>query len=416
MKKFLAVLLVLVLAFTFAACNSSNDGDATKAPSSTAGGDSVDYSKVKVGVIHIGDPADGSGYSYAHDLGIQGMQKNLNLSDDQIVRKLNVADDNNQAIKEAIEDCIVRGCTIIFGTSYGYMDIMAELAEEHPEVIFSHGTGYKSNDTNFNNYFGRIYQARYLAGIAAGLKTESNKVGYVAAYGTELAETCSGINAFALGVQAVNPDAVVYVKTLNSWFAPDAETANAEALLEMGCDVIAQHCDTPNPQTAAERAGKFGCGYNSDMTADAPKAHLTAPIWNWSVYYTAAVTAAAKGEWASFGNYYAGIKEGFVDISPLSKNCAENTQAYIDAVKALFNEGSWDVFSNVKLSFDADGKVVKTESALKDNQGNVVISEDNATYSIYSDGKLVSVEGGASAIDGIIKGSMNYFVEGVELK
>ena len=131
MKKFLAVLLVLVLAFTFAACNSSNDGDATKAPPSTAGGDSVDYSKVKVGVIHIGDPADGSGYSYAHDLGIQGMQKNLNLSDDQIVRKLNVADDNNQAIKEAIEDCIVRGCTIIFGTSYGYMDIMAELAEEH---------------------------------------------------------------------------------------------------------------------------------------------------------------------------------------------------------------------------------------------------------------------------------------------
>lgn len=335
MKKFLAVLLVLVLAFTFAACSGSGDNDATEAPSGTDGGGSVDYSKVKVGVIHIGDPADGTGYSFAHDEGIKGMQEALNLTDDQIVRKRNVADDNNQLIKESIEDCIVQGCTIIFGTSYGYMDIMEELANEYPEVIFSHGTGYKSNDTNFNNYFGRIYQARYLAGIAAGLKTETNKIGYVSAYGTELAETCSGINAFALGVQAVNPEAVVYVKTLNSWFDPTAEKENAEALLAMDCDVIAQHCDTANPQTAAEEHGKFGCGYNSDMTKDAPKAHLTAPIWNWSVYYTAAVTAAAKGEWAQFGNYYAGIKEGFVDISPLSDNCAENTQEYIDAVKAL---------------------------------------------------------------------------------
>lgn len=416
MKKFLAVLLVLVLAFTFAACSGSGDNNATKAPSDGDGSTSVDYSKVKVGVIHIGDPADGTGYSFAHDEGIKGMQKALNLKDDQIVRKLNVADDNNQQIKEAVEDCIVQECTIIFGTSYGYMDIMDELAKEYPEVIFSHGTGYKSNDTNFNNYFGRIYQARYLAGIAAGLKTETNKIGYVAAYGTELAETCSGINAFALGVQAVNPEAVVYVKTLNSWFYPEGETNNAQALLAMDCDVIAQHCDTANPQLEAEKVGKFGCGYNSDMTKDAPNAHLTAPIWNWSVYYTAAVTAAAKGEWAQFGNYYAGVKEGFVDISPLSKNCAENTQTYIDAVKALFNEGSWDVFSNVKLSFDEEGKVVKTEAALKDNKGNEVITADNATYSIYDDEKLVAVEGGASAVDGIIKGSMNYFVEGVELK
>lgn len=416
MKKFLAVLLVLVLAFTFAACSGSGDNGATEAPSDTEGGGSVDYSKVKVGVIHIGDPADGTGYSFAHDEGIKGMQEALNLSDDQIVRKLNVADDNNQLIKESIEDCIVQGCTIIFGTSYGYMDIMEELANEYPEVIFSHGTGNKSNDTNFNNYFGRIYQARYLAGIAAGLKTETNKIGYVSAYGTEMAETCSGINAFALGVQAVNPEAVVYVKTLNSWFDPTGEKENAEALLAMDCDVIAQHCDTANPQNAAEEHGKFGCGYNSDMTKDAPKAHLTAPIWNWSVYYTAAVTAAAKGEWAQFGNYYAGIKEGFVDISPLSDNCAENTQEYIDAVKALFNEGSWDVFSNVKLSFDENGNIVKTESALKDNRGNEVITADNSTYSIYDGDNLVAVEGGASAIDGIIKESMNYFVEGVELR
>ena len=159
---------------------------------------------------------------------------------------------------------------------------------------------------------------------------------------TELAETCSGINAFALGVQSVNPDAVVYVKELKSWFDPANETAYAEALINMGCDVISQHCDTANPQIAAEKAGVFGCGYNSDMTKDAPKAHLTATIWNWDVYYTAAVQAIIDGKWVEFGNYYKGVKEGLCDVSPLSDNCVPGTQEKIDAVKALYNDGSWD--------------------------------------------------------------------------
>ena len=255
------------------------------------------------------------------------------------------------------------------------------------------GTGYKSNGTNFNNYFGRIYQARYLAGIAAGLKTTSNKIGYVSAYGTELAETCSGINAFALGVQAVNPDATVYVKTLSSWFDPANETAYAEALIEMGCDVIAQHCDTANPQVAAQNAGVFGCGYNSDMTAQAPDAHLVAPIWHWDVYYTAAVQAVIDGTWAELGNYYAGMEVGLVGVSPVSKNCDEKTQGYIDAVTELIKNGEWDVFSGVALSFDENGNVVKTDSPLTDNTGAAVAPVDDAT----------------------ITGTMNYFVKGVEL-
>ncbi len=383
-RKILSLILAIASCFVFASCGEKAQNGAD--------------SSFKVGVIHIGDPADGTGYSFAHDQGIIGMQKNLNLSDDQIVRKLNIADNDSSAIKNAIEECIAEDCNIIFGTSYGYMETMNELAGQYPNVIFSHGTGYMSNDTNFNNYFGRIYQARYLAGIAAGLKTTSNKIGYVAAYGTELAETSSGINAFALGAQAVNPDAVVYVKSLNSWFDPTNETAYAEALLEMGCDVIAQHCDTANPQIAAEKVGAFGCGYNSDMTKDAPKAHLTAPIWNWDVYYTAATKAAMDGTWKDFGNYYAGIKEGFVDISPLTENCAENTKEYIDLVKGLFNEGSWDVFSGIKLSFE-DGKVLKTDADLVDNKGNVIVAS-----------------GGASVEDSVITGTMNYFVKGVELK
>ena len=398
MKKVLSILLALVMVvLCFAACGNTQDadqGDKTQTATSAA----LPNDQLKIGVIHIGDPADGSGYSYTHDLGIQGMQKNLGLSDDQIVRQLNIYDSDTTAIRNAIEDCIAQGCNVIFGTSYGYMDTMEALANEHPDVIFSHGTGYKSNGSNLNNYFGRIYQARYLAGIAAGLKTKTNKIGYVSAYGTELAETCSGINAFALGVQSVNPDAVVYVKELKSWFDPANETAYAEALINMGCDVISQHCDTANPQIAAEKAGVFGCGYNSDMTKDAPKAHLTATIWNWDVYYTAAVQAVIDGKWVEFGNYYKGVKEGLCDVSPLSANCVPGTQEKIDAVKALYNDGSWDVFTGVKLSFDENNNVIKTDAALKDNTGKEIVPA-----------------GGPSVEDSVITGSMNYFVEGVEV-
>ncbi|MEG1773998.1 MAG: BMP family ABC transporter substrate-binding protein, partial [Oscillospiraceae bacterium] len=173
--------------------------------------------KLKIGVIHITDPAEGSGYTFTHDRGIVGMQKNLGIADDQIVRKINVKDDDATMIENAMLECIEEGCNIIFATSWGYMDTCAALAEAYPDVLFAHGTGYKSNGKNFINYFGRIYQARYLSGIAAGLKTESNKLGYVAAWGTDNGEVTSGCNAFAMGAYSVNPDAQVFVKTTNSW-------------------------------------------------------------------------------------------------------------------------------------------------------------------------------------------------------
>jgi len=278
-------------------------------------------------------------------------------------------------------------------------------------VAFSHGTGYKCNDTNFNNYFGRIYQARYLAGIAAGLKsleTGNNNVGYVSAFGTEYAETCSGINGFTLGVQAVNPDAKVFVKKLGDWADEVNESAFAKELIESyGCGVISQHCDSAQPQIAAQDAGAFGCGYNSDMTKDAPNAHLTAAIWNWDVYYKTAIEAAMKcGDAANFvptmggPAYYGGLKEGMVDVSPINEAiCAPGTQDAIDQVKALIVSGAWDVFSGVKLHVSvADGKatVEQADAALMDNAGNEIVAA-----------------GGPSVEDSVITGSMNYYVEGV---
>ena len=220
---------------------------------------------IKVGVLYISDPAEGSGYSYTHDLGIQGMQENLGLSSDQIVRKI-VDDSDAQATEASIRECIDEGCNVIFSTSWGYMETTAAMAEEYPDIYFSHGTGYMSNGKNFNNYFGRIYQARYLSGIVAGMNTKSNLIGYVAAQDSSNSEVTGGIDAFAIGVASVNPDAKINVIITNSWYDPEKEEAASRQLLDMGCDVMAQHCDTDYPQTLAQERGVYGIGYNSDMS------------------------------------------------------------------------------------------------------------------------------------------------------
>lgn len=375
MKKFtkaLALLMALAMVFALAAC-SGGDTD-TPSGSNAASGSAfaaVAKDQVKVGVIHIGNPNDTAGYTYAHDQGIKNMQSQLGLADNQIIRKNDIDDQNKSAIETAIRECIEEGCNIIFGTSYGYMETMAQLAAAYPNVIFSHCSGYKSNDTNFNNYFGRIYEARYLTGIAAGMKTKTNKIGYVAAQGSDNPEVTGGIDAFALGVKSVNPNAKIYVKVTNTWFDPTLEKNAAIALLGQGCDVIAQHQDTPQPQIAAQEKNVWGCGYNSDMTAEAPKAHLTAPIWNWGVYYTQAVKQVIDGTWKPV-NYFDGMKEGLVGISKLSANCAEGTQAAIETAQKAIVDGSLKVFAG----------------PLKDNTGKEQVKEGDYLKDDYIAGKL----------------------------
>ena len=336
---------------------------------------------LKVGVIHITDPAEGSGYTYTHDQGIVGMQENIGLTPEQIIRKNNVNDQDASAIETAILECIEEGCQVIFATSWGYMDTCEAIAEEYPEVILSHGTGYKSNGANFNNYFGRIYQARYLTSIAAGLKTKTNKIGYVAAQNSENSEVTGGCDAFAMGVYSVNPDAEVYVKVTGSWFDPEGEKQAAEALIAEGCDVIGQHCDTPNPQLAAEEKGVWGVGYNSDMSKDAPKAVLTSTVWDWSAYYTAAVQRVIAGEWNG-QNYFGGMADGLVAYSPLSDLCEEGTAEAIDAVQQKIMSGEWDVFTG----------------PIEDNQGNVVCAE------------------GEKLDDATITGGINWYFKNVTVK
>lgn len=403
MKKIIALFLAALMLVSFAACSGSTDDtskDATSTDSSVA-----DF---KVGAIYITSKNDTAGYTYAHHNGITTAMKQLGLDVEKQLFIVDEVPEDKTQVLAAIDNLVGKGVDIIFGISFGYIDAMEEGAKKYPDIIFSHATGFKSNETNFNNYFGRAYQARYLSGIAAGLKsleTGNNNIGYVAAFGTEYAETASGINGFALGVLAVNPNAKVYVKTLGNWADEVNESAFAADLINSyKCGIIAQHCDSAQPQIAAEKAGMFGCGYNSDMTPDAPKAHLTAAIWHWDVYYKTAMEAAMNCGTAdkfvtTMGTpaYYGGLKENFVDVSPISDNCAANTQKAIDAVRKMIVDGEWDVFSGVKLSIAADGTVTKADAALVDNAGNEIVAA-----------------GGASVADSVITGTMNYFVAGVE--
>lgn len=394
MKKIISMLLTAALAvtsvFALAGCNSAKQ----------------EKSSFKVGAIYINSQNDTSGYTYAHHKGITEGMKKVGLDPEKDLFIVDNVSEDDEKVKQAIDQLAGNGCNIIFGISFGYITAMDEKAKEYPDIIFSHATGYLSNDKNFNNYFGRIYQARYLAGIAAGYKSlelGNDNIGYVSAWGTEYAETCSGINGFTLGALSVNPNAKVSVYEISTWGDQQLERQAAETLIDTyGCCVIAQHCDSAQPQIVANEKGVFGCGYNSDMTSEAPAAHLTAPIWNWDAYYATAMKAAMEDP-ANFmtkvGNYYEGLSSGLVDVSAISANCTAETKEAIDLAKKLMTSGEWDVFSGVKLSFSgAAGSVAvaKTDSALVTNDGTEIVAA-----------------GGPSVEDGVITGSMNYYVEGV---
>ena len=341
------------------ATNKGYEEDTTQKGSS----DGIAKEDIKVGVLYLSDPSEGSGYSYTHDLGVKGMQENLLLSDDQIERKI-VDDSDEKATEKAIEECVADGCNIIFTTSWGYMQVTADMAEKYPDVYFSHGTGCMSNGKNFNNYFGRIYQARYLSGIVAGMNTKDNKIGYVAAQDSSNSEVTGGIDAFAIGVESVNPKAKIYVDVTNSWYDEKKERKASERLLNRGCDVMTQHCDTPYPQTLAQEKGVYGIGYNSDMSKETPDSCLTSVIWNWSAYYTSAVKSIIDGTWDG-SNYYGGMAEGLVSITDLASFAAEGTQQKVDEATAEILSGDNNVFDGVLVT-NTGKKIGKKGKTLDD--------------------------------------------------
>lgn len=358
-KKLFALLLTGAMVFGLAACGSTNSAKpaASEPAASTEAGKEetgITAENIKIGFVHISDPSD-MGYTYNHDLGTKKMQENLGLKDEQIINKYNVTESSecDTAIRELVE----AGCNIIFCTSFGFEDYMLAVAEEYPDVQFCHATGDKAADSgleNVHNYFTAIYEARYLAGIAAGLKTETNKLGYVAAY--PYAEVISGYSAFYLGAKSVNPDVTMDVMYTNSWNDPTTEAKVAQALIDGGCDVISQHSDSTAPATTAEANGVWQVGYNADMIEAAPKASLVSARSDWSIYVTYAVQSLIDGNSIDV-DWCKGYADGAVYLSPLnSEIAAEGTQEAIDKAEKAIVDGTLNVFEGPLT--DVEGKEV----------------------------------------------------------
>ena len=381
MKRLTALMLTIVFVCmaVLSGCglSSTDNSENSSASTSTASGSSAsgsstaDGNGLKVGFIYIGSVGD-VGYTYAHDQGRKYLETTLK---DKNVTTLAVENIPETAeVEKSINNLIDQGCKAIFATSFGYMDFVEKAAKDHPDVKFFHCSGNKSNDNNFVNYFGQIEEGRYLSGIVAGLKTKTNKIGYVAAM--QIPEVIRGIDFFTLGVRSVNPDAVVSVKWTNTWYDPQVEKDAATALLNEGNDVIAQHQDSTAAQIAAQEKNAFAIGYNSDSSKAAPKAYLTAPVWNWGVYYVDQVQKILDGTWKA-ENYLGGMKDGVVDIGPMTDLVDADIKAKVEEAKKKILDGSLNVLA---------GPIKDQTGAVKIPEGKVMTVEEQQSCKWFVEG------------------------------
>ena len=334
-------LLGLLAAITLiaAACGSDSE-DATTDDSSAAGdsgGDGgCDTEVIQAAFVYVG-PIGDAGWTKKHDDGRLALEAELG----DCVETVFLESVPEGAESEAVFERLAReGNDVIFGTSFGYMDQMLAVSERFPDVKFEHATGFKTSD-NMGTYFGAAEEARYLSGMAAASVSEANQIGYVAAF--PIPEVLRGINAFTLGAQRINADVTVEVVWTSTWFDPVVEKEAAEALLNAGADVIAQHQDTPSAGEAAETAGGFWVGYNDDMSRFAPDAWLTAPVWDWGPFYIGVVEAVRDGTWTS-DQFYGDMADGLVQLAEVSDSVPQDVRDQIDTVQAEIIAGTFAPF------------------------------------------------------------------------
>ena len=332
-KRILSLVgLLLMLSLLLAACGpkATPTPTPTKPPAAT-----VAPKTVKAAFVYVA-PIGDLGWTWAHDQGRLMVEKQLGV-ETAFIENVPEGPDAERVIRDFAQ----KGYDIIFTTSFGFMDPTLTVAGEFPDKFFEHCSGYKTA-ANMSTYFGRMYQPRFLSGLVAGKATKSNKIGYVAAY--PIPEVIRGINAFTLGVRTVNPKATVHVVWTSTWFDPVKEKEAAVALLDEGCDVIAQHQDTTEPQKAAAERGAVSIGYDSDMRQFVGDTVLTSPVWNWGPYYVSRVKAAMEGTWKS-QQYWGSMKDGVVALAPLSPKVPADVAALVDEWKNKILGGEWDVFT-----------------------------------------------------------------------
>lgn len=311
---------------------------------------------VKAGFIYVG-PVGDAGWTFAHDEGRKAMEKLPFVEESTYIESVPEGAESARVITGLVR----KGHNLIFTTSFGYMDATLEVAKRYKDVVFMHCSGFKTAE-NMGNYFGRMYEPRYLSGIVAGKMTKANIIGYVAAF--PIPEVIRGINAFTLGVRSVNPEAEVRVVWTQTWFDPGIERDAADSLLDIGADVLAMHQDAPATLQAAEARGAYVVGYNSDMRKFAPNAFLTAPVWNWGPLYSKIAEEVKKGTWSS-GSTWWGMKEDLVQLAPISSKVPSDVQALVMNKAEQIKMGSLHPFAGPVT--DQSGKEQIPEGTIADD-------------------------------------------------
>lgn len=376
MKKVLAIVLSLILVLGLAACGSTSSDENTTATTQAGTAEGVDYSSIKIGLICLHD--ENSTYDNNFISALKEVQSELGLSDDQVLIKTNIPEDDScyNAAAELAEE----GCNVIFADSFGHESYVLQAAKEFPEVQFCHATGttaHTENVANFHNAFASIYEGRYLAGVVAGCKLQAMidaneisadevKIGYVGAF--PYAEVKSGYTSFFLGVRSVVENVTMEVVFTNSWFDIALEREAALKLIDNGCVLISQHADSEGAPKACEEKGVPNVAYNINTASIAPNTALVSSRINWAPYYKYAIEAVATGSTIDT-DWTGSIETGSVELLEINEAvAAEGTDEKVAEVKAQLEAGTLHVFDTA--TFTVGGETLTSYMADVDTDAN----------------------------------------------
>jgi basic membrane protein A and related proteins len=348
------VALSAVAVATLAACGKKEEPAAATPAAAPA---PAKPEPLKVAFAYVGPVGDG-GWTFAHDNGRKAVEAEFG---DKVVTSYVENVPESADAERVIRDLASQGNKVVFGTTFGYMEPMLKVAPEFKDVKFEHATGYKTAD-NMRTYDSRTYEGAYMAGIIAGSMTKSNTLGVVASI--PIPEVIRNINSFTLGAQSVNPKVKTKVVWVNGWFDPPKETEAATSLINGGADVLMQNTDSSAVLQTAEKLGKRAFGWDSDMTAYGPKAHLGSAVINWGPYYKKAVGDALNGTWST-GSAWWGVKEGAIDMVSMAEDVPADVKAKVETVKAGLKDGSFAIWKGPLK--DQAGKEVLAKDAVADD-------------------------------------------------
>ncbi len=348
-----------VAAVALAGCGKKDEPVPAPAPAPAASAPAPAKAEpLKIAFAYVGPVGDG-GWSFAHDNGRKAVEKEFG---DKVVTKFVESVPESADAERVIRDLAGEGNKLIFGTTFGYMESMLKVAADNKGVKFEHATGYKTAE-NMRTYDSRTYEGAYMAGVIAGKMTKSNTLGVVGS--VPIPEVVRNINSFTLGAQSSNPKIKTKVVWVNEWFNPGKETEAATSLINGGADVLFQNTDSPAVLKTAQEKGKRAFGWDSDMTAYGPKAHLGSAVINWGPYYIKATRDVLEGKWST-GQSWWGVKEGAIDMVSIAEDVPAETKKRIDEIKAGLKDGSFAIWKGPIM--DNTGKELLGKDVLADDK------------------------------------------------